>query len=37
MCGILMKPKAPDETDSLSLDPEKGKVIMNVWKFIIRN
>ena len=34
-----MKPEfeAPDETDNLSLDPEKRKVMMNVWKFIIRN
>ena len=32
-----MKPEAPDETDNLSLDPEKRKFILNVSKFIIRN
>ena len=32
-----MKPEAPDETDNFSLEQEKRKFIMNVWKFIIRN
>ena len=32
-----MKPEAPDETDNLSLDPEKKIITKGFFKFIIRN